>query len=81
MTRISGQKRLNSLIQLERTESGQSTRCGPCTSRSNLRCARKAIVCSVLPAGASRRRVERESAKKRADETANGAKREVSTRR
>ena len=45
--RSSGQKRLISVIHDESTESGATTRCGPGTPRSNLRCARKAMVCST----------------------------------
>jgi len=44
--RSSGQKRLISVIHDESTESGATTRWGPGTPRSNLRCARKAMVCS-----------------------------------
>eukprot|EP00965_Chrysotila_dentata_P049167 1630888-Pleurochrysis_carterae.AAC.1 len=53
--RSDGQKRLISLIHEESTESGATTKCGPGSSRSNLRCAKKAIVCAATPTHAAGR--------------------------
>ena len=50
MSESDGQNFLHSLIQLNMTESGTTTRNGPLSFFTNFRCAMNAIVCSVLPA-------------------------------